>query len=114
ANTFTEDVLGGWSVGSIVTLDSGAPTYVLANGDVANTGWGSQRAQRTGANPYSSSGGGGKALKQWLNLAAFTQPAAFTRGNESRNDLHNPSYKNVDFNANKNFPLFETAKLVFK
>jgi hypothetical protein len=114
ANTFTEDVLGGWSVGSIITLDSGAPTYVLANGDVANTGWGNQRAQRTGASPYLSSGGGGKALKQWLNPAAFTQPAAFTLGNEKRNDLHNPPYKNVDFNASKNFPLFETTKLVFK
>ena len=114
ANALAENVLGGWSIGSIITLDSGAPTNAFANGDVANTGWGSQRAQRTGTNPYSSSGGGGKALKQWLNPAAFTQPAAFTRGNESRNDLHNPSYKNVDFNANKNFPLFETVKLVFK
>jgi hypothetical protein len=114
ANTFTDDVLGGWSVGSIVTLDSGAPTNVFANGDVANTGWGSQRAQRTGANPYLSSGGGGTALKQWLNPAAFAQPVKFTRGNESRNDLHDPSYKNVDFNATKTFPLFERSKLVFK
>jgi hypothetical protein len=53
-------------------------------------------------------------LKQWLNPAAFTQPAQFTRGNESRNDLHNPSYANVDLNATKTFPLFESAKLVFK
>ena len=108
------DALGGWSVGSIITLDSGAPTYVFANGDVTNTGWPDQRAQRTSANPYMSSGGGGKALKQWLNPAAFTQPAQFTRGNESRNDLHNPSYANVDLNATKTFPLFESSKLVFK
>ena len=114
ANPFTDNALGGWSVGSIITLNSGAPTNVFANGDVANTGWGSQRAQRTGADPYSSSGGGGTALKRWLNAAAFTQPAAFTRGNESRNDLHNPSFTNVDFNATKNFSLFETSKLVFK
>ena len=114
ANAFTNNVLGGWNVGSIISLNSGAPTNVFANGDVANTGWGGQRAQRTGANPYSSSGGGGTSLKQWLNAAAFTQPAAFTRGNEARNDLHDPSFKNVDFNLTKNFPLFETSKLVFK
>ncbi len=114
ANAFTDGALGGWSVGSIITLDSGAPTYVFANGDVTNTGWPDQRAQRTGANPYMSSGGGGKTLKQWLNPAAFTQPAQFTRGNESRNDLHNPSYANVDLNATKTFPLFESSKLVFK
>ncbi len=39
ANAFTDNALGGWSVGSIITLNSGAPTYVFANGDVANTGW---------------------------------------------------------------------------
>jgi hypothetical protein len=107
-------VVGGWSVGSIVTLDSGRPTNAFANGDVANTGWGSQRAERTGVNPYAPSGGGGSGLKQWLNPAAFTQPAVFTRGNESRNDLHAPPYKDVDFNATKTFPFFETSKLVFK
>ena len=53
-------------------------------------------------------------MKQWLNPAAFTQPGQFTRGNESRNDLHNPSYANVDLNTTKTFPLFESAKLVFK
>jgi hypothetical protein len=114
ANAFTDAVLGGWSVGTIITHNSGAPTNVAANGDVANTGWGGQRAQRTGASPYMSGGGGGKALKQWLSPAAFTQPAAFTRGNESRNDLHDPSFNNVDFNATKIFPLFERSKLVFK
>ena len=53
-------------------------------------------------------------MKQWLNPDAFTQPDKFARGNESRNDLHDPSYKNVDFNATKIFPLFERSKLVFK
>jgi hypothetical protein len=114
ANAVTNAVLGGWSVGSIITLDSGAPTYALASGDVANTGWGSQRAERTGANPYMPSGGGGTKLKQWLNPAAFEQPAQFTRGNESRNDLHDPSYKNLDFNAAKSFDLFENYKLIFR
>lgn len=53
-------------------------------------------------------------MKQWLNPAAFTQPAQFTRGNESRNDVHAPSYKDMDFNVAKSFPLFETSKLIFR
>jgi hypothetical protein len=114
ANAITDNVLGGWSVGSIVTLDSGAPTYALANGDVANTGWGAQRAERARANPYMPSGGGGTSIRQWLNPAAFTQPAQFTRGNESRNDLHDPPFKDVDFNASKSFSLYENYKLIFK
>jgi Carboxypeptidase regulatory-like domain/TonB dependent receptor len=114
ANSFTNVVLGGWMVGSIITFDSGAPFNAFADGDVANAGWPSQRAERTSANPYSRSGGGGKGLKQWLNTAAFTQPAEYTRGNENRNDLHAPPYKDVDFNATKSFPLFEESKLIFK
>jgi Carboxypeptidase regulatory-like domain/TonB dependent receptor len=113
ANTFTDKVLGGWRLGTIISLESGAPTTALANGDVANTGWPSQRAQRTGADPYLSSGGG-KTVKQWLNPAAFVNPAPFTLGNESRNDLHAPSFKNVDLNASKNFPLTERTNLIFK
>jgi Carboxypeptidase regulatory-like domain/TonB dependent receptor len=112
ANTFSDKVLGGWSLGTIISLESGAPTDALANGDVANTGWPSQRAQRTGADPYSVSGGSG--FKQWLNPAAFAQPAPFTVGNESRNDLHGPSFKNVDFNASKLFPLTERTNLIFR
>jgi hypothetical protein len=114
ANAVTNNVLGGWSVGSIITLDSGAPTNVFASGDIANTGWKSQRAQRTGSNPYQSSGGGGASLKQWLNAAAFADPAQFTRGNESRNDLHAPPFKDMDFNATKDFSVFESLKLIFK
>ena len=114
ANAFTEEVVGGWNVGTIITLDSGQPFNVFAQGDVANTGWGGQRAQRTSANAYASSGGGGKGLKQWLNPDGFAQPAAFTRGNEARNDLHTPPFKDMDFNMTKNFVLFESAKLVFK
>jgi hypothetical protein len=114
ANAFTDAALGGWSVGSIISLYSGQPFDVLASGDVANTGWGNQRAQRTSANPYKPSGGGGNGLRQWLNPDSFAQPAPFTRGNESRNDLHAPSFTNVDFNASKTFPLFESSKLIFR
>jgi len=112
ASTLTDRVLGGWSLGTIISLESGSPTDALANGDVANTGWPSQRAQRTGADPYSVSGGGG--FKQWLNPASFAQPAPFTVGDESRNDLHGPSFKNVDFNASKLFPLTERTNLIFR
>jgi hypothetical protein len=112
ANTLTDKVLGGWSLGTIISLDSGAPTTAYANGDVANTGWPNQRASRTGADPYSVSGGSG--FKQWLNPAVFAQPAPFTLGNESRNDLHGPSFKNVDFNASKTFSLTERTNLIFK
>lgn len=104
---------GDWSVGSIITLNSGAPFNALAGGDIANTGGPSQRAQRTGDSPYGGTGFH-QSVTGWLNKAAFAVPAQFTFGNERRNDLVGPAFKNVDFNASKSFPLFESMNLQFR
>ena len=108
-----EAIAGNWSVGTIITLDSGAPFNVLAGGDVANTGGPNQRAQRTDASPYSGDGFH-QTSSDWLNKAAFAVPTSFTFGNEGRNDLVGPAFKNVDFNATKSFPLFEGFDLQFR
>jgi hypothetical protein len=102
-----------WSLGTIITLNSGAPFNVLAGGDIANTGGPSQRAQRTGADPYEGPGFQ-QSASDWLNKAAFAVPTSFTFGNERRNDLTGPTFKNVDFNASKSFPLFESMNLQFR
>jgi Carboxypeptidase regulatory-like domain/TonB dependent receptor len=112
ANGFEDAVIGGWNLGSIITLDSGAPFEVLAGEDITNTADPSQRAERTGADAYRVSGG--QSWHQWLNPAAFAEPAPLTYGNERRNDLVGPSFKNVDFNASKDFHLTEVAKLQFR
>ena len=51
AGKLVQTLAGDWNVGGIITLNSGAPFFALAGGDIANTGGPSQRAQRTGANP---------------------------------------------------------------
>jgi hypothetical protein len=109
SNAITQAAVGGWSVGSIISLYSGIPFDVLANGDVANVGGGGQRAERNGADPYSRS-----APHQWLNTAAFAQPANYTYGNEGRNDLVGPAYKNLDLNASKVFPIYHEANVQFR
>jgi hypothetical protein len=117
SNAFADEALGGWNVGTIVTLDSGQPFDVQANGDIANTEWQSQRAERiSGVNRYVSAGGGGSAAyKSWVNYAAYKNPAPYTVSTTVRkNDMLGPSFKNVDFNLTKNFHLFETANLIFK
>jgi hypothetical protein len=109
-NGVTQTLVGDWTVGSIITLNSGAPFYVLAGGDVANTGGPNQRAQRTGQNPYASS----RSAKAFLNKTAFAVPTAYTFGNEGRNDLVGPTYKNVDFNLSKTFPVEDLLKVQFR
>ena len=109
-NRFLQAIAGNWNIGTIVTLDSGRPFDVLAGADVTNTGGPGQRAERTGANPYAPR----QTYKNWLNKAAFTTPAAFTFGNESRNDLKGPTYRDVDFNAFKDFSVTNRATLQFR
>ena len=113
ANKIVDGIAGGWMLGSIVTLNSGAPFNVYASGDIANTGGPGQRAQRTGADPFSGPGFTQTRLN-YLNPSAFTNPAPYTFGNERRNDLVGPRYTNFDFNLAKTFPLYRRSTLQFR
>ncbi len=111
AGRFVEGALGNWNIGGILSLHSGEVFQCSAGGDVANVGGGNQRCNRTG-DPY-----GGPSFTKgpttWLNPSSFNVvPYAF--GTERRNDLVGPSYKDVDFNAYKDFPLGERFKLEFR
>lgn len=111
-NRFVQTLAGNWNIGSIISLISGTPFDVTAGGDVANVGGGRQRADKIG-NPYGGSGFR-QSRTHWLNKAAFAVPAQYTFGNESRNDLVGPAYKNIDLSAFKNFSVTERAKLQFR
>lgn len=110
ANGLVRTALGNWNVGWIATLNSGQPFSVYAGGDVANVGGGSQRAQVVG----SPNTGFNRSIEEWFNTDAFTVPAAYTFGNEGRNNVVGPAFKNLDFNASKNFILTERFNLQFR
>ena len=107
-NRLVQGALGNWNVGGIVSLRSGLPLYCDAGADVANVGGGDQRCNIIGT-PY---GGAGftPGPTHWLNPASFNV-IPYTFGTESKDDLVGPSYKDVDFNAFKDFTLHENAKL---
>jgi hypothetical protein len=75
--------------------------------DVANVAGSAsaERAERIGPAFFGS--GFKQSLSEWMNKASFTAPAEYTFGNESRNDLIGPMYKDIDFTASKNFALTE-------
>lgn len=110
ANPFVQAVAGGWNLASIISLRSGQPFNVGTGADIANIGSSSQRPNRTGASPYAAV----QTPQTWLNKAGFAQPASYTFGNEKRDDLFGPTYRDVDFNASKNFPLVESTTLQFR
>jgi hypothetical protein len=110
SNRFTQALLGGWNVGWILTMNSGQPFGIGSGGDPANVGGGSERAQVLG-NPNT---GFNQSIQEWFNTAAFAVPAAYTFGNEGRNNMSGPAFKNLDFNATKNFSLTERFTLQFR
>ena len=111
SNKVLEGIAGNWNIGGILTLNSGGPFDVLAGSDIANTGGPSQRANRiANVNPYAVQ----RNYLHWLNPGAFAEPSTYTYGNESRDDLVGPSYKDLDANIFKNFPVSSLATLQFR
>jgi hypothetical protein len=93
-------------------MHSGGPFNVTASGDVANVGGGAQRANEIG-DPYSAPAFH-QSRNEWVNTSAFANPAQYTFGNESRNNLVGPPYKDVDINAYKDIPLPKGVTLQFR
>lgn len=109
-NKLVEAVAGNWNTGGIVSLHSGQAFNCAAGADIANVGGGAQRCDQIG-DAYGGSGSGFEQSKTtFLNPAAF-KTIPYTFGDEHRNNLVGPSYKDVDFSAFKDFPITERAKV---
>lgn len=85
-------VLGGWSLGGILTLTSGRPFTVTVNGDPANSGQ-TDRPNLVG-NPYAVAGG--QRVAEFFNTAAFAPNQPYTYGNLGRNAMIGPGFDNLD------------------
>jgi hypothetical protein len=106
-------VFGGWQVGGIWTLQSGAPFTVNLSTDVANNGEPlSAPSQRPNliCNPNS----GPKTTTQWFNTACFAMPAPFTYGNAGRDIVIGPGLDDFDATIQNEFPVRENMKLQFR
>ena len=116
ATGFVARALGSWAqdwrVSAIVSARSGAPITVIAGVDRAYTGIRNQRVNQVLANPYGHTTLDLRGLvanaidlmtpqirpfgEEWLDPAAFEQPAAGTLGNFRRNSLRGPAFWAVD------------------
>lgn len=108
-NRWVNGALGGWSVGPIVTVDSGLPLNLTVNGNPSNSGpYGADRPNVVGdwqlADP---------TVQEWFNTAAFVKNAPYTYGDAGRNILRGPGVFNLDIAAHKQFRINErfTAQL---
>ena len=106
-------IVGGWQVGSILTVQSGRPLNMQSGFDISGTyKYGEVRLSATGQNPYLASGQ--RNANQWFNVAGFTLPAPGAYGNVSRNRLMGPTTIPWDFSVHKNFPIREGHAFQFR
>lgn len=102
-------VVGGWNLSGSLQLMSGAPFSVTFSPTQA--GWYATRADVVaGASLYASN----RSAAQWLNPAAFREPAPFTFGNASRNLLFGPGLRQIDLGLFRNIPIRDKAQLQFR
>lgn len=104
----------GWQANTKFSFHSGLPFTVLTDDQTDGTVEGTQRANQVG-NPYA----GAKQAKvngQWLNAAAFKDPAPGAYGTSHRNAYIAPGYGDIDLSVFKNTQITErvNAQLRFE
>jgi hypothetical protein len=99
------NVLGGWSVSSIVILQTGPAFTPGLSTDPANTGT-VMRPNRIGTRGKLSH----PTIQQWFDVSAFPVPAPYTYGNARRNILTGPGMKDWDAGLFKSFSLSELSR----
>jgi hypothetical protein len=101
-------------VGAFWSWDNGFPIRVLAPNNSNSFGGGvNMRPNATGIPAKLDGGIQFRDGADYFNRAAFSQPAAFTFGNVSRNlpDVRNPGVNNWDLLLEKRFAFTEKAGL---
>jgi len=105
-------VIGGWNVSSIITIQPNGFPLTVMDGDVSNVGAGFDRPNATGTpTPLSR---GSRNVFQWFNTGAYVQQPDFTFGNVGRNTVIGPGIVEWDFSTLKDFHFRESAFLQFR
>jgi hypothetical protein len=100
-------IASGWQVSGIVRVLSGDYLSVRSGLDQALSGTDDQRAQQVLPNVYAAN----KSIGQWLNPAAFAQPALGTYGNMNPGTVRGPGFWSIDMSVTRKFRLAEKRSL---
>jgi hypothetical protein len=106
-------VLGGWQWSGILTAHTGLPISINpAQNNTGGFGFNQRPDRVPGVSPIPQN----QSINDWINPAAFAQPAPFTFGNTSRflSDLRAPGFVNWDMGLQKWWNFTETMRFQFR
>ena len=107
-------LLDGWTVSTIVTLQSGSPLTITAGQDRNFDGINNDRANLVGDPELAGGRPREEAIEAWFNVAAFASPAAGTDGTAGRNIIEGPPLRTVDLGVFRDFGLVGRTSLQFR
>jgi hypothetical protein len=110
ANPMLRTLASNWQVSGIVRLQSGSYLTVLTGLDIALTAQQDQRGNQVLANAYPAE----QRIDQWINPAAFAQPAAGSYGNLGRNSVLGPGSIRIDMGLTRTFQVRENQSVQFR
>lgn len=113
----SNQLINGWQINGIATIQSGFPFTVYSGPDTSLTGIGGETADPvTGIHAKLPSGRpDGQEIAEYFNPAAFQVAAYGTYGLISRNSMYGPGLVNFDISFFKNFPISERlGKIEFR
>ncbi len=106
-------ILDGWQVSTITTIQSGFPAAVTYNVDTTGAGKNSRPDSVAGQNANLS--GDERTWERWFNTAAFAAPPFGRFGTSPRTGaIRLPGVINSDFSVNKRFKFGESRSFEFR
>jgi hypothetical protein len=112
-------LVNGWQLSSLLSFRSGVPFNITTDEDTSGTDEGFQRPNLIG-DPFAGVShkialdSNGQKYIQWINPAAFAQPAVGTFGDLPRNAFYGGGYSAVDFSIFKTTSITERIKIQFR
>jgi hypothetical protein len=104
----------GWELNTVITLKGGQPINLFTGTDTTGENEFTQRPNIV-ANPFAGvSHKIQNGIVQWFNPAAFSDPAAGTYGNFTRNSIFGPGLEDMDLSLFKNTHITERVNAQFR
>ena len=108
---FVPVLLDGWTVSTIVLVQSGSALTITAGQDRNLDGINNDRADLVGDPDLDSSRPREELIEAWFNTAAFANPALGTNGTAGRSIIDGPGIRTVDLGVFRDFPLMRQTVL---
>jgi hypothetical protein len=113
-NPVTRGMFHNWEVAGITTIASGFPIGINHSRIDGVDRHGGGDAPRVWMMQNPVLGRSDRSFTSWFNTNAFAAPGVMEWGNAPRDVFRGPGRHSWDFTVNKNFPIRERARLVFR